>query len=101
MDKFLIKINGIEMYGLVTFQIQQVENGIRRVGLLKTHKYIEEIDSIECKRFRIEGIEVYAESFGSTDEFILYQFIYETYEVLDYEIEESKLLDLYEKEVIE
>lgn len=86
--------DSIETLGLITFRISKDANdNLIREGLLKTHLYIEEITSLECSRFRLEGIDVYSESFGSTDIFNLYQFTYEEYMI-------KKVIDLSEEELI-
>ena len=83
----------INTLGLITFQIIKQGDSLIKEGLLKTHLYIEEIASLECSRFRLEGIDVYSESFGSTDIFNLYQFTYEEYMI-------KKVIDLSEEELI-
>ena len=86
--------DSIESLGLITFRISKDANdNLIREGYLKTHLYIEEITSLECSRFRLEGIDVYSESFGSTDIFNLYQFTYEEYMI-------KKVIDLSEEELI-
>lgn len=95
--------DSIETLGLITFRISKDANdNLIREGYLKTHLYIEEITSLECSRFRLEGIDVYSESFGSTDIFNLYQFTYEKYmikEVID--LSEEELIVLYDNELKE
>jgi hypothetical protein len=52
--------DSIETLGLITFRISKDANdNLIREGYLKTHLYIEEIASLECSRFRLEGIDVY------------------------------------------
>ena len=99
---FDIVINDeIETYGLITYEIKQEGKELIRSGILKTHLYIEEIHSLSCDRFRLDGIEVYAETSGSNDIFYVYVFEYESVEILnngtDYKLEE--LLEMYKKEV--
>lgn len=91
----------IETLGLITFRITKQGDSLIKEGLLKTHLYIEEIDSLECSRFRIEGIDVYAESFGSTDIFNLYQFTYEYFDIkeLGDNLNEDDLIALYDNEI--
>lgn len=50
-------------------------------GQLATHRYFEEITSIETERFLLEDITVYQESFGSDDFDILYSFVANKFEV--------------------
>ena len=99
---FDIVINDeIETLGLITYEIKQEGKELMRSGILKTHLYIEEIHSLSCDRFRLDGIEVYAETSGSNDIFYVYVFEYESVEILnngtDYKLEE--LLEMYKKEV--
>lgn len=99
---FDIVINDeIETYGLITYEIKQEGKELIRSGILKTHLYIEEIHSLSCDRFRLDGIEVFAETSGSNDIFYVYVFEYESVEILnngtDYKLEE--LLEMYKKEV--
>lgn len=91
----------IETLGLITFRIAKQGDSLIKEGLLKTHLYIEEIDSLECSRFRLEGIDVYAESFGSTDIFNLYQFTYEYFDIkeLGDNLNEDDLIALYDNEI--
>lgn len=99
---FKITINGtIKTLGLITFQVRRGEEGLIKEGLLKTHLYIEEITSLECDRFKIDGIEVYAEAFGSTDVFNLYSFTYDTFDIkeLGDDLKEKDLIELYDKEI--
>ena len=98
---FDIVINDeIETYGLITYEIRQEGEELIRTGMLKTHLYIEEIHSLACDRFRLEGVEVYAETSGSNDVFYIYVFAYEDLEILNdgenYNLEE--LLEMYKKE---
>lgn len=99
---FKIKINdNIETLGLITFQIRKDGDLLIREGLLKTHLYVEEIDTLECDRFRLEGIDVYAEAFGSSDIFNLYTFTYELFSIKETGegLSEEELILLYEKEL--
>lgn len=91
----------IETLGLITFQIRKEGDHLIKEGLLKTHLYIEEINTLECDRFRLEGIDVYAESFGSTDIFNLYQFTYEYFDIkeLGDNLNENDLIALYDNEI--
>jgi hypothetical protein len=91
----------ISTLGLITFQIRREGDSLIREGLLKTHLYIEEIDTLECDRFRLEGIDVYAEAFGSSDIFNLYTFTYELFSIKETGegLSEEELILLYEKEL--
>ena len=99
---FRIKVNeAFETYGLISFAIKQTEDGYIKEGILKTHLYIEEIDTLECDRFKINGVDVFAEAFGSTDIFNLYTFTYEDFEIkeLGENYKEEDLIALYDKEL--
>lgn len=91
----------IETLGLITFRITKQGDSLIKEGLLKTHLYIEEINSLECDRFRIDGIDVYAESFGSMDIFNLYNFTYEDFDIkeLGDNLNEEDLIALYNNEL--
>ena len=43
-------------------------------GQLSTHRYLEEIDSLETERYKITGVTVYQESYGSEDFDVIYLF---------------------------
>lgn len=100
MYKIIIN-DTIETLGLITFQIRKQGDSLIKEGLLKTHLYIEEINTIECNRFRLEGIDVYAESFGSMDIFNLYNFTYEYFDIkeLGDNLSEEDLIALYDNEL--
>ena len=91
----------IETYGLITYELRQEGEQLIRSGMLKTHLYIEEIDSIACDRFRLGGVNVYAETSGSNDIFYIYVFEYESVEILNNgtEFKLEELLEMYKKEV--
>ena len=92
----------IKTLGLITFRISKdAQDNLITEGILKTHLYIEEISTLECDKFRLEGIDVYSESFGSTDIFNLYQFTFEAFDIKDKGENYSKeeLIALYDKEL--
>jgi hypothetical protein len=93
--------NSINTLGLITFQIRREGDLLIKEGILKTHLYIEEIDTLECDRFKINGVDVFAEAFGSTDIFNLYTFTYENFEMkeLGENHKEEDLIALYDKEL--
>lgn len=98
---YSIKINDeIETLGLITYNIRVEGDEFFKDGALKTHVYIEEIHTLECDRFRLNGVNVYAEASGSNDIFYMYAFTYDSVEILDggadYKLEE--LLEMYKKE---
>ena len=94
-----IMINDIETLGLISFTINKTENGFEKMGALKTHIYVDEIDTIQCEKFSLYGVDVYSESFGSNDPFIIYSFTFEDFEC-NYEnsMTIDELLDLYKGE---
>ena len=99
---FNVTINdSIKTLGLITFQISKQGDSLITEGLLKTHLYIEEITSLECNRFRLDGIDVYSEAFGSTDVFNLYRFTYKNFEIKETgeDLNEKDLIELYDKEI--
>lgn len=100
MYKIIIN-DEINTLGLITFQIRKEGDSLIREGLLKTHLYVEEINTLECDRFRLENVDVYAEAFGSTDIFNLYSFTYELFDIKDTgeNLEEDYLISLYDKEL--
>lgn len=100
MYKIIIN-DEINTLGLITFQIRKEGDSLIREGLLKTHLYIEEINTLECDKFRLENIDVYAEAFGSTDVFNLYSFTYELFDIKETgeNLEEGYLISLYDKEL--
>ena len=99
MYKIIIN-NEIELLGLVSFNIVNDNGEYIKEGMLKTHRYIEEIEMIECERFILTGVNVIAESFGSVDPFIVYNFTFNDYDVAYNHIEYSteELIEMYEKE---
>lgn len=61
----------------VTRSLVELEDGSYQVvvqGQLATHRYFEDITSIESKRYQLEEIEVYQENYGSEDFDIVYSF---------------------------
>lgn len=92
----------IKTLGLITFRISKdAQDNLITEGILKTHLYIEEIFTLECDKFRLEGIDVYSESFGSTDIFNLYQFTFEAFDIKDKgeNYNKEELIALYDKEL--
>ena len=93
--------NEIETMGLITFQITKNGESLIKEGLFKTHLYVEEITSLECDRFILDGVDVYSEAFGSTDIFNLYRFTFDSYEIKETgeNLIEDTLIELYNKEI--
>lgn len=52
-------------------------------GVFATHLYYEDIRSLESPRFKLKGLEVYEQSFGSDDYDIVYHFIAKDFELKD------------------
>jgi hypothetical protein len=99
---FNIIINDdIETLGLCTIQVEADEEGkVTALGILKTHKHVEHINRIETNRFIVEGVSVYLEAFGNTDNFNLYRFTFKNYFVKNKcKLSQEELIALYEKEV--
>lgn len=99
---FNIIINDdIETLGLCTIQVEADEDGkVTALGILKTHKHVEHINRIETNRFIVEGVSVYLEAFGNTDNFNLYRFTFKNYFVKNKcKLSQEELIALYEKEV--
>lgn len=99
---YKVKINNaFATYGLISVNIKKEGNQLITEGMFKTHLYIEEIDSLECDRFKVTGIDVKSESFGSTDPFIVYYFTFDDIETYyeDLEYTEEELTKLYEMDI--
>lgn len=75
----------IEMNGKMSISrtLNEEGNGFIIMGSFATHLYIEEIQSLESPRYKVEGIEVYQEVFGSDDYDIVYNFKAKSLELLD------------------
>ncbi len=101
MEPFEILINEeLKAYGLITYSISFDGERYAKDGMLKTHLYIEEIDTLECDRFKLNGVNVYAESSGSNDIFYIYAFTYEELVILDNgtKYDDDELLEMYKRE---
>jgi len=79
-DKFKVIINE-ELIALGKLSISRTLDKtdednpeIKIRGLFSTHKYYEDIFTLETERYRLEGIEVTREDFGSTSFDIVYNF---------------------------
>ena len=91
-----IMINDIETLGLVSVTINKTEDGFVKNGALKTHIYVEDIETIQCDKFNLYGVDVYSESFGSNDPCIIYSFTFEDFECnYDNDMSIDDLLELY------
>jgi hypothetical protein len=100
MYEIIINDN-IDTLGLITFQIRKEGEYLIKEGMLKTHIYVEEIHTLECNKFKINNVDVVAETIGSGDVFYLYTFTYGDFEIKDYEENYTKeeLIALYDKEL--
>ena len=79
--------NNLSVNGRVTFERlpNEERNGFIVSGVLLTHLYFDDITSIETKRFKMTGVEVYKEAFGSDDYNIGYYFTCTNVEILGQE----------------
>lgn len=67
-------------------------------GVLATHLYFEQIRSLQTPRFRIDGVQVYEEDFGSDDYNILYHFTADVIDILGVE-KDGITICLYSEEM--
>lgn len=70
---FINRSNVVNGY-LTILRTKDEHNKVSVEGVLKTHKYIEEIKELETERYKLSEVDVYQEGFGSDDFFILYKF---------------------------
>lgn len=81
-----IRINDIiEIEGAVSArqEVQSTATGKVLVmhGILQCADYCPQITKISCERFALSGISVTSESFGSDDDFVVYEFTFNKIEV--------------------
>jgi hypothetical protein len=96
-----IIINGnITVNGNVTFNraVNEEKTGFIISGVLSTHLYFEDIKTIEMRRYKLTGVEVYQESYGSDDYNIGYFFTCKNIEVLGQDYNGAKFI-LYPSEM--
>lgn len=67
----------------VSRTLNETRDGFVISGIFASHLYYEDIKSLESKRFKVSGIQVYQESFGSDDYNILYHFIADKFTLKD------------------
>lgn len=89
--------------GRLTFEAKLIETEdgeeIVIVGRMTTHKYIEDISTLETHRYVVEGVSVFREVFASDDFDILYEFIAKDYLVKNGETNlGNELIESIEKE---
>lgn len=74
-----IKVNGIEVEGKLSASTRQdIDNDpnvVENTGVLKTEEYFEDISKIETDRYKMTGIAVYAEHYGTDNDEIIYEFL--------------------------
>lgn len=77
--------NRVSAKGKVSVErmLNETKDGFIIAGIFASHLYYEDIKSLESNRFKISGIQVYKESFGSDDYDILYHFIAEKFTLKD------------------
>jgi hypothetical protein len=92
--------NDLSVNGKVTFDRVPNEDrsGFKIQGIILTHLYFDDITSIQTKRFKLTGVEVYQESFGSDDYNIGYYFTCTKLEILGIEEDGAKFI-LYPSEM--
>lgn len=75
MAKIIIN-DTVRVNGKITFKREANEDNTGFVirGMFATHLYFDEIISLDTPRFKLTGVEVYEEDFGSDDYNILYSF---------------------------
>ena len=84
MAKIIIN-NRFSANGKVSVErmLNETKDGFIIAGIFASHLYYEDIKSLESNRFKISGIQVYKESFGSDDYDILYHFMAEKFILKD------------------
>lgn len=74
-----------EIEGAFTFNVLVDEsvkpNTIKIEGILETKEYLDEIKEIESVRYKLTGVRIIGESYGSEDDKIQYAFRAKNYEV--------------------
>lgn len=96
-----ININdNLLLNGKLTFNrtINEDKNGFVISGLLLTHLYFDEINSIETERYKLTNVNVYQESFGSDDYNVGYLFTCDNLHVKGFEVDGAKFI-LYPEEM--
>lgn len=63
--------------------LNEAKDGFIITGVFASHLYYEDIKSLESNRFKVSGVQVYRESFGSDDYNILYHFIADKFTLKD------------------
>ena len=97
----------IEVNGRMTFKISKVKDPETNkdimvcFGQLATHKYFETITGIETDRYKLEGVDVSDEIFGTNDFNIVYEFSAEDWEIKEEYLSEEAIKRIEEEEYID
>ena len=59
----------------VSRTLNETKDGFIITGTFASHLYYEDIKSLESNRFKVSGIQVYQEGFGSDDYNVIYNFV--------------------------
>lgn len=78
--------------------LNETKDGFIIAGVFASHLYYEDIKSLESNRFKVSGVQVYKESFGSDDYNILYHFIADKF-ILKDAMQDGIGFILYSKEM--
>lgn len=73
MSKLIIN-DQLVIEGKASVERAMVDGSLQIAGLLSAEDYIEEIHEIESMRFKLEGVDVAQESFGTEENTIVYTF---------------------------
>lgn len=82
----------------VSRTLNENKDGFIITGAFASHLYYEDIKSLETNRFKVSGIQVYEEGFGSDDYNIIYNFIADKFVLKDV-IEDGIGYILYSEEI--
>lgn len=70
----IIKINDVFTHGAFSVSMNKIDGVLVIQGTVKSFLYFNEITSLDSERYTITGVNVYAEAFGSDDDFIVSNF---------------------------
>ena len=73
MSQFKVN-NKITIEGKMTIEQANVDNVLKVSGVFASETYIDDIKQLECNRYIVTNVNVYAEVFGSEDPEIAYHF---------------------------
>lgn len=82
----------------VSRTLNETKDGFIITGMFASHLYYEDIKSLESNRFKVSGVQVYEESFGSDDYNILYHFVANKFTLKD-SVEDGIGYILYNEEI--